>query len=73
MSMTQELRKAVNAARRDGRSLPEIARAAGLDPGQLWRWFHEERDMRIASGDKLARSLGFDAKLVKRGRKAVQK
>jgi hypothetical protein len=64
-NVTKALRAAVE---RDGRSLPALAAASGLDRCQLWRFMTSRRDLRVASADALCLALGVECRLVRRRR-----
>ena len=65
-TMTTALKKAIE---RDGRSLSAIARAGGMDKGQLSRFLRDERDIAISTADRIVSGLGVECRLVRqRGR-----
>ena len=49
-----------DAARTDGRTPYAIAKAAGIAAPMLTRFLNEERDLRLASAEKLAEALGYE-------------
>ncbi|MEW6250094.1 MAG: helix-turn-helix domain-containing protein [Planctomycetota bacterium] len=58
------------AIERDGRTLPAIARAAGIDRALLWRFVTGRRDCTTGTLDALLRGLGLRLTVKrKRGRK----
>jgi len=56
MSMAADLRRAVRGA---GRSIYATARAAGVPEPVLNRFMRGKRDIRLATADRLAASLGL--------------
>jgi transcriptional regulator with XRE-family HTH domain len=48
-----------DAIRNSGRSLNELGRVAGLDPGQLSRFLHNRRTLTLPAFAKLADVLGL--------------
>jgi hypothetical protein len=55
-SLSEELREAIRA---DHRTVPQIADAAGISDALLARFLSGERDIRMATADKLADALGL--------------
>lgn len=55
------------AIRRDGRTLAEIAAASGVDPSALSRLMRSERGITVDSLDLLAKALGLEVRLIRRG------
>jgi transcriptional regulator with XRE-family HTH domain len=51
------------AIRDDGRSLNQLAKAAGLDAGRLSRFLRGERDITLGAGCRLAEVLGIELRL----------
>lgn len=55
-TLTDVLRSAITDS---GKSLNALATEAGTDPGQLSRFMTGERDLRLATVDRLAAALGL--------------
>lgn len=58
-SVSDPLRKAVEAAIAAGATRYSIAKAAGIDQATFARWLDEGRDIRISTADKLAAYFGL--------------
>ena len=56
-SLSELLRRSI---RESGRSVEEIASAAGVSPIVIARFVSGERDIHMATADRLARSLGLE-------------
>lgn len=65
--MRDVLKAAIEA---DGRTLPAIAAAAGIDRALLWRYVTGRRDVTTDTVDRLCAGLGLTVKLVRRGKSA---
>jgi transcriptional regulator with XRE-family HTH domain len=55
--MVLQLREVIEA---DGRSLNQLAKAAGLDSGRLSRFMRGERDINLEAACRLCEVLGID-------------
>lgn len=62
-SLASTLRRAIKA---DGRTIPEVAAAAGIDRALLWRFVTGRRDVKVETASAIIRALGLEARLVRR-------
>ncbi len=67
MTLSETMRHAI---RRDGRTLSALAIAAGLDRGQVVRFFNADRELTLPGADKLCKALGLELRPVHRARSA---
>lgn len=64
-----EVTKALQQAIRDSdMSLNEIARRAGIDPGQVCRFVNGQRGMTLATAARVADVLGLELRLTRKRR-----
>jgi transcriptional regulator with XRE-family HTH domain len=63
----------VGAVEADARNSAQISRAAGLEPSTLTRYLRGERDLTLATAEKLLAALGKELRLVKAAPKAAPK
>jgi transcriptional regulator with XRE-family HTH domain len=69
MSFTDTLRSAIEAS---DKSMYQIAKESGITPAMVGRFVRGERDLRLATADKLAAALGVRAAVPNRSRRRQQ-
>ena len=66
MPLSASLRKAVEAAVKEGETRYSVAKGAGVDYSVLVRWLDEGRDIRLSTVDQIAEYLGLDLTAIKK-------
>lgn len=61
-SMSEALKAAM---RKTGRSINELGRDAGIDPGVVSRFLRDERTLTLRTADQICAGLGLDVRLVR--------
>jgi plasmid maintenance system antidote protein VapI len=65
-TMTDALRAAINGSEL---SISALAKAAGVDHGQVFRFLHGQRDLTLSTADKLAAVLNLSLQASSAGRR----